>query len=155
MGETKPGIKSMRKSVAAQQHQQQHYHKREVAQAQVHPVPGAEVLELQEYVAVGDSGDLEAAAPRSPQLKLTARTREAHPTTRRRKVSDETKEEIQEEDEATLRELLVRYVTCLGHTKTHSDTVLPKVSSVSGECVHYRLLSLNILRQQLSKFCKC
>ncbi|XP_033606720.1 glucose transporter type 1 isoform X4 [Cryptotermes secundus] len=106
MGETKPGIKSMRKSVAAQQ-QHQHYHKREVAQAQVHPVPGAEVLELQEYVAVGDSGDLEATAPRSPQLKLTARTREAHPTTRRRKVSDETKEEIQEEDEATLRELLV------------------------------------------------
>ncbi|PNF37046.1 hypothetical protein B7P43_G08027 [Cryptotermes secundus] len=84
MGETKPGIKSMRKSVAAQQ-QHQHYHKREVAQAQVHPVPGAEVLELQEYVAVGDSGDLEATAPRSPQLKLTARTREAHPTTRRRK----------------------------------------------------------------------
>ncbi|XP_069670978.1 glucose transporter type 1 isoform X4 [Periplaneta americana] len=106
MGETRPGIKSMRKSVAAQQ-QQQHYHKREVAQAQVHPVPGAEVLELQEYVAVGDSGDLEASAPRSPPLKLTARTREAHPTTRRRKVSDETKEEIQEEDEATLRELLV------------------------------------------------
>jgi len=119
MGETRPGIKPMRKSVVAQQHQQQqqqHYHKREVAQAQVHPVPGAEVLELQEYVALGDSGDLEATAPRSPQLKLTARTREAHPTTRRRKVSDETKEEIQEEDEATLRELLVRYVTCLCHT---------------------------------------
>lgn len=121
----------MRKSVVAQQQQQQHYHKREVAQAQVHPVPGAEVLELQEYVALGDSGDLEATAPRSPQLKLTARTREAHPTTRRRKVSDETKEEIQEEDEATLRELLVRYVTCLCHRKTflRAHTVLPKVRS--------------------------
>ncbi|XP_021936256.1 glucose transporter type 1 isoform X9 [Zootermopsis nevadensis] len=104
MGETRPGIKSMRKSVVVHQ---QYHHKREVAQAQVHPVPGAEVLELQEYVAVGDGGDLEATAPRSPQLKLTARTRDTRPTTRRRKVSDETKEEIQEEDEATLRELLV------------------------------------------------
>lgn len=102
----------MRKSVAGQHHHH-HHHKREVAQAQVHPVPGAQVLELQEYVVVGDSGDLEASAPRSPPLKLTARTRDANPTARRRKVSDETKEEIEEEDEATLRELLVRYVTCL------------------------------------------
>lgn len=146
MGETRPGIKSMRKSVAAHQ---QHYHKREVAQAQVHPVPGAEVLELQEYVAVGDSGDLEATAPRSPQLKLTARTRETHPTTRRRKVSDETKEEIQEEDEATLRELLVRYVTCLSDTDS-SHTVLPKVRATVRACgglqcghLHY---SLSVLR---------
>ncbi|KAJ9578370.1 hypothetical protein L9F63_005402, partial [Diploptera punctata] len=107
MGETRPGIKPMRKSVAGQQQQQQHHHKREVAQAQVHPVPGAQVLELQEYVGVGDSGDLEASAPRSPPLKLTARTRDPNPTARRRKVSDETKEEIEEEDEATLRELLV------------------------------------------------
>ncbi|KAJ9575374.1 hypothetical protein L9F63_025674, partial [Diploptera punctata] len=94
MGETRPGIKPMRKSVAGQQQQQQHHHKREVAQAQ-------------EYVGVGDSGDLEASAPRSPPLKLTARTRDPNPTARRRKVSDETKEEIEEEDEATLRELLV------------------------------------------------
>ncbi|PSN29692.1 hypothetical protein C0J52_27991 [Blattella germanica] len=103
MGETRPGLKPMRKSVAGQQHHPHHHHKREVAQAQVHPVPGAEVLELQEYVVLGDGGDLEASAP----LKLTARTREANPTARRRKVSDETKEEIEEEDEATLRELLV------------------------------------------------
>lgn len=117
----------MRKSVAAQQqqHHHQHYHKREVAQAQVHPVPGAEVLELQEYVALGDSGDLEATAPRSPQLKLTARTREAHPTTRRRKVSDETKEEIQEEDEATLRELLVSNVCDVCGPLCKGQTVLP------------------------------
>lgn len=131
MGEKRPGIKSMRKSVAVHQH----FHKREVAQAQVHPVPGAEVLELQEYVAAGDSGDLEATAPRSPQLKLTARTRETHPTTRRRKVSDETKEEIQEEDEATLRELLVRYVTCLSDTDS-SHAVLPKVRATVKACAY-------------------
>ncbi|PSN28936.1 hypothetical protein C0J52_27748 [Blattella germanica] len=84
MGETRPGLKPMRKSVAGQQHHPHHHHKREVAQAQVHPVPGAEVLELQEYVVLGDGGDLEASAP----LKLTARTREANPTARRRKPTE-------------------------------------------------------------------
>lgn len=96
MGETRPGIKSMKKTVGQQHH-------KEVAQ--VHPVPGTEVLELKEYV-VG-SGPTDITLSSAPTLKLTARHRE--PLTTRRKVSDETKEEIQEEDEATLRELLMRY----------------------------------------------
>ncbi|XP_063215828.1 glucose transporter type 1 isoform X3 [Bacillus rossius redtenbacheri] len=69
--------------------------------AQVHPAAGAgHVLELHEYVVAGsDHQALSAAAT----LKLTARA----PALLRRKVSDETQEEVQEEDEATLRELLV------------------------------------------------
>jgi hypothetical protein len=40
-------------------------------------------------------------------LKLTARGRPAHTPTRPRTARDETKKEIQEDDEATLRELLI------------------------------------------------
>lgn len=51
-------------------------------------------------------------------LKLTARGRPAHTPTRPRTARDETKKEIQEDDEATLRELLIRY------TLTHTLTIL-------------------------------
>ncbi|GLH07288.1 Uncharacterized protein GBIM_12790 [Gryllus bimaculatus] len=98
MGETRPGTKSMKKSVVQQQH-------KEVAQ--VHPITCGEILELQEY-AVGSSPTDYHPLSSSATFKLTAKPRE--PPITRRKVSDETKEEIQAEDEATLRELLMRYV---------------------------------------------
>ncbi|KAK7865507.1 hypothetical protein R5R35_003209 [Gryllus longicercus] len=95
MGETRPGTKSMKKSVVQQQH-------KEVAQ--VHPITCGEILELQEY-AVGSSPTEYHPLSSSATFKLTAKPRE--PPITRRKVSDETKEEIQAEDEATLRELLM------------------------------------------------
>lgn len=54
-------------------------------------------------------------------LKLTARARYQHVATATSPIpapaSDETKKEIQEDDEATLRELLVRCVTLLALTR--------------------------------------
>nr|CAD7261447.1 unnamed protein product [Timema shepardi] len=94
MGETRPRPRPMRTSVDRQQ-QQQPEEIRQVAQAR-------RVLDLHEYADHQHHQALSAAAT----LKLTARPWEGPPSTRR-KVSDETKEEIQEEDEATLRELLV------------------------------------------------
>lgn len=53
-------------------------------------------------------------------LKLTARARYQHVATATSPIpaaaSNETKKEIQEDDEATLRELLVRYVPTCHHT---------------------------------------
>nr|CAD7196710.1 unnamed protein product [Timema douglasi] len=102
MGETRPRPRPMRTSVDRQQQQQQE-EIRQVAQAR-------RVLDLHEYADHQHHQALSAAAT----LKLTARPWEGPPSTRR-KVSDETKEEIQEEDEATLRELLVRCPAEAGH----------------------------------------
>lgn len=55
---------------------------------------------------VGSEGELETREV----YKLTARGRSAPSSTRKRSTArDETKKEIQEDDEATLRELLIRY----------------------------------------------
>lgn len=65
----------------------------------------AEVVEVEEY-EYGSDVELEAA----DTLKLTARGRTAHsPVGPFRRTRNETKKEIQEDDEATLRELLIRY----------------------------------------------
>ncbi|GJQ85125.1 Glut1 [Trypoxylus dichotomus] len=66
----------------------------------------AEVVEVEEY-ELGSDFESEAAAA---TIKLTSRGRHhAHsPAGTRRRSRDETKEEIQEDDEATLRELLIR-----------------------------------------------
>lgn len=62
---------------------------------------------MEEY-ELGSDFESEAAAA---TIKLTSRGRHhAHsPAGTRRRSRDETKKEIQEDDEATLRELLIRY----------------------------------------------
>ncbi|XP_068895800.1 glucose transporter type 1 isoform X7 [Tenebrio molitor] len=62
----------------------------------------AEVVEVEEH-DLGSDAESEARET----LKLTARGRPAHTPTRPRTARDETKKEIQEDDEATLRELLI------------------------------------------------
>lgn len=64
----------------------------------------AEVVEVEEY-ELGSDVEQEAQAT----LKLTARGRRVRSPGPRRRSRDETKKEIQEDDEATLRELLIRY----------------------------------------------
>lgn len=69
------------------------------------------VVEVEEYVRGSEAGEPLAEAE---TLKLTARTRYQNAATATSPIpalaSNETKKEIQEDDEATLRELLVRYV---------------------------------------------
>lgn len=65
-------------------------------------------------------------------LKLTARGRSVHTSGRRhRRSRDETEEEIQEDDEATLRELLIRYLsnTLLHRACYDTDTCQPTLKS--------------------------
>ncbi|XP_015833452.1 glucose transporter type 1 isoform X4 [Tribolium castaneum] len=62
----------------------------------------AEVVEVEEH----DLGS-DAESKARETLKLTARSRPAQTQTRPRTARDETKKEIQEDDEATLRELLI------------------------------------------------
>lgn len=99
-------------------HQQQPQRATQVEQrAQVHTVPCSDlerelveeffVLEREDYVLELSGVDLTLSSANT--LKLTDKPR-GRPTIRHRKVSDETKEEIQDEDEATLRDLLMRYV---------------------------------------------
>lgn len=68
------------------------------------------------------------AEPEAPEtLKLTTRGRPAHsPTGLRRRPRDETKKEIQEDDEATLRELLIRYPlhSNKGRCESQRDTLI-------------------------------
>lgn len=67
----------------------------------------AEVVEVEEHELDSDAEPVAAET-----LKLTARGRPAHsPVGPRRRSRDETKKEIQEDDEATLRELLIRYLS--------------------------------------------
>ena len=75
----------------------------------------AEVVEVEEH-DLGSDAESEARET----LKLTARGRPAHTPTRPRTARDETKKEIQEDDEATLRELLIRYTPT--HTRTITST---------------------------------
>lgn len=66
----------------------------------------AEVVEVEEYELGSDVEPAEAQGT----LKLTSR-RSIHSGPRRR-ARDETKKEIQVDDEASLRDLLIRYVSC-------------------------------------------
>ncbi|KYB28669.1 hypothetical protein TcasGA2_TC032401 [Tribolium castaneum] len=77
----------------------------------------AEVVEVEEH----DLGS-DAESKARETLKLTARSRPAQTQTRPRTARDETKKEIQEDDEATLRELLIRY------TPAHTLTILLSTS---------------------------
>lgn len=70
-------------------------------------------------------------------LKLTARGRSVHTSGRRhRRSRDETEEEIQEDDEATLRELLIRYLSntspavLLHHACYNTTTCQPTLKSL-------------------------
>ncbi|KRT85256.1 hypothetical protein AMK59_1020 [Oryctes borbonicus] len=97
----------------------------------------AEVVEVEEY-ELGSDFESEAAAA---TIKLTSRGRHhAHsPAGTRRRSRDETKEEIQEDDEATLRELLIRWKNHSGlgdddvHAESQSRTSLSLVDSSRGE----------------------
>nr|CAD7405258.1 unnamed protein product [Timema cristinae] len=136
MGETRPRPRPMRTSVDRQQQQQEEI--RQVAQAR-------RVLDLHEYADHQHHQALSAAAT----LKLTARPWEGPPSTRR-KVSDETKEEIQEEDEATLRELLVRGNVSAFEWREHGKTTLstPDRDSnlslpVNGSLVNCEIIALD------------
>ncbi|XP_049829685.1 glucose transporter type 1 isoform X4 [Schistocerca gregaria] len=108
MGETRPGLKSMRKSVVQQGAR---------GAGAGGGISGAykEVAQVHEHAHSHAHGH-PALFSAVPTLELTARHVHPHPVPApapppaRRKVSDETKEEVQEEDEATLRELLMRYL---------------------------------------------
>ncbi|XP_049786712.1 glucose transporter type 1 isoform X2 [Schistocerca cancellata] len=105
MGETRPGLKSMRKSVVQQGAR---------GAGAGGGISGAykEVAQVHEHAHSHAHGH-PALFSAVPTLELTARHVHPHPVPApapppaRRKVSDETKEEVQEEDEATLRELLM------------------------------------------------
>ncbi|XP_017769427.1 PREDICTED: uncharacterized protein LOC108557431 [Nicrophorus vespilloides] len=73
----------------------------------------AEVVEVEEYEL---GSDVEPEA--HPTLKLTSRRSTLSGP--RRKSRDETKKEIQADDEATLRDLLIRY-TQITKTKTKQN----------------------------------